>query len=185
MLADTYGAVQVDAEINRILDLCADNPDLPDVLHFAVHGKYAPGQPGRGLVLLDGDSIHYLTDMDVRGFSLDTGPFVFLNACQVGSANEMLGNYAGLAHSFLAAGATAVIAPLWTVHDRVARELALEFYRGVAGGKPAVEALRQARMHCINSAPEDASAVVVGTPYAYLYYGHPELLFGWQLTTNP
>ena len=59
------------------------------------------------------------SDLTVRA------PFVFLNACQVGSAGEMLGSYNGIAEAFLQAGATAVVAPLWNVDDTIAQKIAL------------------------------------------------------------
>ena len=179
-LTDAYGAIPVSADFLSVVKLCGDGDPPSDVLHFAVHGKYAPDQPGQGLVLVDGPDVRYLNDIDVRGFTLDGHPFVFLNACQVGSANERLGNYAGLAQAFLAAGATAVIAPLWSVNDRVARELALEFYQAVADGASAAEALRQARLQRIAATAEEASAAVAATPYAYQFFGHPELALGWN-----
>ena len=48
--------------------------------------------------------------------------FVFLNACQVGAGQRVLGDYAGLATAFLSAGAAGVVAALWNVHDLAARE---------------------------------------------------------------
>jgi CHAT domain-containing protein len=179
-LQAAYGAVAVTADFPSVVTLCMDGQPPADVIHFAVHGKYAPDQPGRGLVLVDGDNVRYLNDFAVRGFDLGKRPFVFLNACQVGSGNELLGNYAGLAQSFLAAGAAAVIAPLWSVSDRVAREFALAFYEAVAAGTPAAEAFRRARLGRVADASADASALDVATPFAYQFFGHPELTLDWQ-----
>jgi hypothetical protein len=179
-LADAYGAVSVAADLPSVLRLCQEGDPHVDVMHFAVHGRYAPGQKGRGLVLVDDDDVFYLSDRMIRGFQLRTRPVVFLNACQVGSGAEELGTYAGMAAAFLRAGAAAVIAPLWAVNDRVARELALTFYDEIAGGTPASDALRDARRRVSESAAPDASASVLATPFAYQFFGHPRLSLDWN-----
>src|SRR5262249_12087595 len=47
--------------------------------------------------------------------------------------------------SFLAAGARAVIVPLWPMDDRDVESLVRELYRSLDAGKPVAEALRQAK----------------------------------------
>jgi CHAT domain-containing protein len=54
---------------------------------------------------------------------------------------------AALATSFLAAGARAVIVPLWPLDDRDVESLVRELYRSLDAGKPAAEALRAAQDH--------------------------------------
>ena len=119
------------------------------------------------------------SDLTVRA------PFVFLNACQVGSAGEMLGSYNGIAEAFLQAGATAVVAPLWNVDDTIAQKIALAFYEAAIGaqadavadaGEPPLvaELLRQARAGLVANAA-DMSA----TYLAYQFYGHPSLRLSW------
>ena len=78
-----------------------------------------------------------LSPYDVKATSLGgRGPLVFLNACQVGAAREVLGDYAGMAEAFLHAGASAVIAPLWTIDDGAAKTLALSFTSPSPAGEP-------------------------------------------------
>ena len=111
-----YHAVEVDAVTDKVVGCLLGNP-AADVLHFSLHGKYDPGSAKQGLVLVDGEVIDPLV---VKGGSLAEAPLVFLNACQVGAGQETLGDYAGLAESFLFAGASAVVAPLWSIDDGVA-----------------------------------------------------------------
>ena len=145
-------------------DCLADKPSV-DLLHFAVHGSYDPNGIQDGIVLLDGT---FLNPMDVRGAILPRHPFVFLNACQVGQGNRILGDYGGMAEAFLFARSSAVIAPLWSIEDIVAKQIAIEFYQGNST-KPA-QYLREARAR-FTLGPVAQSA----TYLAYQYFGHPEL----------
>ena len=141
-LVELWHATSVDAAATTIIECLKGQPPA-DVLHFAVHGTYAPEGVLEGLILVDGER---LDPMVVKGCALDRAPFVFLNACQVGSSNEVLGDYSGLAEAFLHAGAAAVIAPLWSIDDAAAKELALRFYGRVFGDgvPPAVGVARRA-----------------------------------------
>ena len=99
-------------------------------------------------------------------------PFVFLNACQVGSGNQLLGDYAGVAQSFLYAGAAAVIAPLWSVSDRIAREMALAFYESAFDeGRSPAAVLRETRAKFDDDGTDSAAATFL----AYQFFGHPGL----------
>lgn len=137
------------------------------MLHFAVHGIYDAAPMKEGLVLLDGSM---LDPLQVKGAQVRGTPFVFLDACQVGSGNELLGDYAGIAQSFLYAGAAGVIAPLWSVNDVHARELATAFYASTLedGARPAA-ALREARATFDHGGTGPAAA----SQLAYQFFGHP------------
>lgn len=163
-IARRWSAIPVDAVAISVLDCLTGTPPA-DVLHFAVHGSYAPDGVLEGLILVDGDT---LDPMAVKGCKFARAPFVFLNACQVGSGNAVLGDYAGLAAAFLHAGAAAVVAPLWSIDDTAAKELALRFYTEVLdqGRRPA-EVLRDER----RAFASDGAA----TRLAYQYFGHPAL----------
>jgi CHAT domain-containing protein len=137
-------------------------------LHFAVHGIYDPNSVLNGLVLADGRA---LNPLQVRGNTFARAPFVFLNACQVGSGQKILGDYAGLAEAFLYGGAAAVVAPLWSVKDTIAREIAMRFYEQAFAGKSPAEILRAERAAFPNN--DEATSA---TSLAYLFYGHPSLL---------
>ena len=177
-LAETFPSVRVEAEAGSVMALLTEEVELPadrtppvDVVHIACHGKVDPLDPLRsGIVLSDGRTrVH---DTVVAGGSLRGGrPLVFVNACQLATTpSDQLGNQGGLAAAFLSIGARAYIAPLWSVEDVVAREIAEELHRQVlVEHVPVGEAVRRARSRF---ATDPTSA----TPLAYVYYGHPDLV---------
>jgi hypothetical protein len=166
-LVQRYNALAVNAVSATVIECLKGQPPA-DVLHFAVHGTYAPEGVLEGLILIDGER---LDPMVVKGCAFTRAPFVFLNACQVGSGNEVLGDYSGMAEAFLHAGAAAVIAPLWSIDDTAAKELALRFYTRVfeEGATPAA-VLREERNAYAGPGGDGAA-----TRLAYQYFGHPGL----------
>jgi CHAT domain-containing protein len=107
----------------------------------------------------------------VRGCEHLAAQFVFINACQVGSGDQILGGYAGLAAAFLYAGAAGVVAPLWSIDDDAARAIALRFYeRTLKTGDQPAEVLRSERAE-FGRAGGPTSA----TCLAYQFFGHPAM----------
>jgi hypothetical protein len=182
-LQDGYRAESIDA-VPDLVDQLLNGHPAADILHFAVHGRYDPNAIGDGIYLTKGRPV---SPTQIRGGNLrDRAPFVFLNACQVGSASQTLGGYGGIAQAFLRSGASAVVAPLWSINDKVARSIALEFYQRVldhgdagagaaAPGASVAELLRLARRKAITD--EDPTTA---TYLAYQFYGHPSLRLTWQ-----
>lgn len=166
-LAQRYEATPVDAREANVVRLLEGRPRA-DLLHFAVHGQYDPQGTIDGLVLVDGA----LDPNIVTGSELAGSPFVFLNACQVGAGNAVLGDYAGMAEAFLYAGASGVIAPLWSIDDVLARELAMRFYEKALAGDPPAAVLRAER-RAFRRDPSPVSS----TYLAYQYFGHPRMKF--------
>ena len=168
-LVTEFEARPIDAAEGAVSDLLNGKPRA-QALHFAIHGKFSRDSVERGMILVDG----YIAPPAVRGAQELGTPFIFLNACQLGASDKVLGDYAGLAHAFLLKGASAVIAPLWNVRDTIAREISLEFYRTVYGGADrgepisAGEALRQVRAK-FTGRSQNATYV------AYQLYGDPNL----------
>jgi hypothetical protein len=165
-LVQRYHAVEVDAVTDKIVGCLLGNP-AADVLHFSLHGKYDPGTAKQGLVLVDGEVIDPLV---VKGGSLAEAPLVFLNACQVGAGQETLGDYAGLAESFLFAGASAVVAPLWSIDDGVASDLAERFYTRAFAGDSVAEIVRAERAAFGTGDNPNSSTLV-----AFQFFGHPAM----------
>jgi hypothetical protein len=106
----------------------------------------------------------------VKGGSLVRAPLVFLNACQVGTGQETLGDYAGLAESFLFVGAAAVVAPLWSIDDSVASALAERFYAHAFTGESLAEIVRAERAG-FDAHQGDHSSTLM----AFQFFGHPEM----------
>jgi CHAT domain-containing protein len=145
---------------------------LPRVVHFACHGEYDPAhEQYSGIVLSEGG--HRLSPVIVQGTKLTRAaqPFVFLNACQVGTAGRVLSEYGGMAGAFLAEGCRAFIAPLWNVDDQAAHDIAISLYQqALEEGVPVAEVLRQIRSgFTTGGAPQNATSL------AYVFYGHPAL----------
>ncbi len=164
-LVERYRARPVDATVGAVLRCLRGEPDA-DVLHFAVHGKYDPQGIEQGLAMVDG----MLRPLQIRGSTLTRAPFVFLNACQVGSGDEILGDYAGMAAAFLHAGASAVVAPLWSVKDGAARSIALTLYeRALDRGDRPAELLMRERQAFARSDGTSATCL------AYQFFGHPDM----------
>ena len=86
-IATAYGGVAVNADTADVLG-CIQGTPAADVLHFAVHGSYDPTGTQDGLVLVDGG---ILDPLEVRGVDMPRPALVFLNACQVGQGNQILG----------------------------------------------------------------------------------------------
>ena len=166
-LIKDYGMVTVDPTNQAMFDLLRDRAG-PDLMHFAVHGHWSEdGTDVNGIVLTDGET---LEAPQISGRALDQAPVVFLNACQVGAGQAVLGQYSGIAAAFVQAGACGVIAPLWSINDAVARGVAIEFYKRVAAGEAPSEVLRSSRSVFV-----DSSATTSATTMAYQFFGHPGL----------
>jgi hypothetical protein len=168
-LVTEFKAKPINAAEGPVSDLLSGKPRA-QALHFAIHGKFGRDSVERGMILVDG----HIAPPAVRGAQKLGTPFIFLNACQLGASDKVLGDYAGLAQAFLMKGASAVIAPLWNVRDTIARQISLEFYRAVYGsaerGEPitAGEALRQVRAKFTGKSQN-------ATYVAYQLYGDPNL----------
>jgi CHAT domain-containing protein len=165
-LTRAYGAVTIDATNRAMYELLRGKP-LKDLLHFAVHGRYEPTDPGgeSGIILTDGETLHA---NEIAGRDLAANPIVFLNACQVGAGTLELGAYAGVAAAFVEAGASAVVAPLWSVDDGIAKKIALDFYEQAAKGEALSEVLRDARGSFVDDFDTKSA-----TYMAYQLFGHP------------
>ena len=144
-------------------------------VHFAGHGEVDPSRPGEAALYLNNGKP--LTPLFFRRSKLgrEHAPFIFLNACMVGTAGEMLGDFGGFPGNCLAGGFTGLVAPLWAVDDEVAKSVALDFYREAlapSDGRSVAEVLRDLRANY--HAEEPAASYL-----AYVYYGNPHL----RLTT--
>lgn len=144
---------------------------LPRVLHVATHAippasngllpslVLAP-EPGRKSGILSADEIGRL--------HLDQLHLVILAACASarGPATSRNGEL-GLAQSFLAAGVESVVATLWPVEDRLAKDFSLRFHDLLRSGTFPSEALRQAQLQIMGNGPARPSHPL----FAYVIVG--------------
>ena len=141
-LVSRFGARVVDGQYDPVA-ASLRSPEI-QLIHFAGHGSFDEDAPLQSQIRL---SDHDLLPTDVRTFrqGLGSGPFVFLNACEVGEQGWAFTGIGGWADVFCDVGCAGFIGPYWEVDDEVARLAALRFYNGLAAGKPVGEAIRDVR----------------------------------------
>jgi len=172
-VARRYGRPQLltgaEASRDRVLEL------LPKygVFHFAGHAVANGDQPDQSYLALgsqrsgeDGT----LRAGEIARLRLSNLQIVVLSACStLNPRRSRMGAIAGLAYSFLRAGAPATVSTLWDVDDEVTTELLVSFHNRFAGGMPAAEALRLAQQDALHSQrPELRSPRAWG---AFVYTG--------------
>lgn len=175
-------AARVKPDLWAVTDLFRGTP-AGDVVHVALHGQYDAQGDQEGLVLLapspaGGATAQFLSPTTLENGSLESGPFVFLNACQVGTDERVLGDYGGFASTLLRIGAAGVVAPLWNVKDDVAAEVARRFYAAtLAAPEPvsAAEAMRALRATYTEAGVRAGEPGLHPTLVAYQVFGHPRL----------
>jgi len=116
-------------------------------VHFACHGVFDAGSPLRSALLLapDNENDGRLTARELFNTQLRTS-LVTLSACQTGLAKITPGDdLVGLMRGFIFAGASTVVASLWSVDDRATSVLMERFYENLKR-HPKAEALRQAQL---------------------------------------
>ncbi|GAB5410582.1 MAG: hypothetical protein BalsKO_29470 [Balneolaceae bacterium] len=95
-------------------------------IHFATHGDINESSPSQsGLILSKRNELErlfgedgYLNATEISSFTL-SADMVVLSACNTGSGKVINGEgLLGLQRSFLVAGASSVVASLWSIYDR-------------------------------------------------------------------
>lgn len=145
-----------------------------DVLHFSGHGQANTTDIADARIMLDDRLVagnferQFLDATTVTETAkLATGPLVVLNACQAGLGGVQLSSLGGFARAFLAAGAQAFVACLWSVDDQPSRLFTESLYRNLLDGTPLAQAVLRAR----EAARADEAAA---TWLAYVVYGRPD-----------
>jgi pimeloyl-ACP methyl ester carboxylesterase len=140
-------------------------PRAVGLLHFAGHGKYsANNEVSPSCVYLeDGE----LKTLEVRSAFTMLGqksrPLVIFNACEVGTATDMLGGIGGWAETFVSEKFAGFIAPLWPVQDSHARHAVEQLVTDLWEQRlPVGEALRRLRQSEAKTSPTYLSYVYVG-----------------------
>jgi CHAT domain-containing protein len=127
------------------------------IVHFATHGLLDNEHPElSGLVLSlvnqDGKPQDGFVDLqDIYNLAIPAN-LVVLSACETGLGKEISGEgLVGLTRGFMYAGASRVVASLWSADDVATSELMAEFYKGMLekGMRPAA-ALRQAQIKMLS-----------------------------------
>lgn len=170
LVIDTFGGESIKPALVPQLEEDIQ-PWRGSLLHFVCHGK-TEGLMEQ-VLLLDGEEQFTPTQIDGM-FGLQEGlhnarPLVFLNACEAGQEVITLMGSGGFAKGFIDYGARAVIAPLWSVADSDAFEVATTFYNTVVAEpeKPFGEILKDIRRKAYTEGKD--------TFAAYCLYGDPHL----------
>jgi hypothetical protein len=172
MICDKFHGEQIqpatfDSIINR---LQAKGVSL---LHFACHGKAV----GNSEMVIKLDEDTELTCIELCGSDVFVSyfgskrPLVFLNACELGRQQAALTGAGGFPAAMIGLGARAVIAPVWSVKDTIAHEIATRFYNELEAnpGKPFAAIFQEIRKKAYDQG-EDTYA-------AYCFYGSPLATF--------
>lgn len=126
------------------------------IVHFATHGILEPSKPlDSYLQLATADSVELsrLTLGEIGGLPFDKVDLVTLSACEsaIGDKEPDGGEVTTLAHAFTSAGATTVLASLWSVGDESTKEFMVEFYRQLAAGQSKAAALQSAQIKMLKN----------------------------------
>ncbi len=142
------------------------------LLHFVCHGAESEGEVDQVIYLADEQPFASTQVKGLDGFPdflAKSIPMVFLNACEVGRPTTALVGIGGFAKEFIELGASAVIAPLWSVKDSLAHQVALDFYSKALEDppRPFAEILSEIRARGYDE------TIAEDTYAAYCFYGDP------------
>ncbi|KRE21569.1 CHAT domain-containing protein [Agromyces sp. Soil535] len=160
-----------------------------DLLHFAGHGRWSEGaSPTQELLLSafreaeDVPSARYSDgelrrDLPDRGATdaAATGPFVFLNACDIGRLPSAPASLGGFPEAFLRGGAAAFVGCSWAVGDDPASTFVEAFYLALADDDATIaDAARAARLAARADADlSELAYAVYAHPYAHIHLDQP------------
>ena len=126
------------------------------LLHFATHAIADMEDADRSRLVfsstMPGAPADFLFAREIADLDLRRVRLVTLAACDTETGQALAGEgVIGLSRAFLAAGAQAAVSTLWRVGDQSSAELMRRFYRRLARGEPAAQALREAKLDFVHS----------------------------------
>jgi pimeloyl-ACP methyl ester carboxylesterase len=143
-----------------------------DVLHFAGHGFFEPGNPGRSGLVCAGREVLRGADLNRLG---DLPALVFFNACEAARVRKP--RHAGdarlfafrrstsVAEAFLAGGIANFLGTHWPVGDQAALAFATRFYQRLIDAEPLGDCVLAARRDVRDLGSIDwADYVLYGSP---------------------
>ncbi|MEM6261858.1 MAG: tetratricopeptide repeat protein [Bacteroidota bacterium] len=158
------------------------------VLHFAMHAQLNDQEPMYSGMWFAGDSssnellrAYEIYEMEVPA------ELAVLSACNSGNGKLLRGEgIMSLAHAFRFAGCKSITMSLWTAEDIATAQIMKSYYEFLKSGKSKSEALRQAKLDYLETAPQShpyfwAAFVSIGTDVPLQFSNHwqwPYLLAG-------
>ncbi|MEY2501805.1 MAG: hypothetical protein QOI07_2139, partial [Verrucomicrobiota bacterium] len=126
------------------------------IVHFATHGRLNSAAPLDSYIQQaanDSKELSHLTLGEVGGLPFNKVDLVTLSACEtaVGDKEPDGGEVTTLAHTFTSAGATTVLASLWSVGDESTKEFMVEFYRQLAAGSSKAASVQSAQIKLLKN----------------------------------
>jgi CHAT domain-containing protein len=126
------------------------------IVHFATHGILNATTPANSYIQLAKAGTpgqEHLTVGEVWDLPFKKVTLVTLSACEsaLGDKEPDGGEITTLAEAFSSAGATTVLASLWSVGDESTKELMVEFYRQLAAGQSKAAALQSAEIKLLKN----------------------------------
>jgi CHAT domain-containing protein/tetratricopeptide (TPR) repeat protein len=156
------------------------------VIHLATHAVVDDRAATRTALALapgSGES-GFVTPTDLAALHLKAD-LVMLSACRTAGGRIIAGEgVRGLTAPLLAAGAHAVVASYWEIGDQQTVRLVHDFYRAMAEGHPAADALRLAEVAALDrGAPprEWAAFTISGDPMVRVPVKVPAFDWWWRL----
>jgi len=156
------------------------------IIHLATHAIVDEGTLSRtALALAPGqDEDGFVGPADLANLRL-VADVVVLSACRTAGGWVVGGEgIQGLTAPLLEAGARSVLATLWPIKDRSRNTLIEPFYRGLADGLPATDALQRAKLEAIRKGAPPAvwaSFTLIGDPLARVPLERPTSRSGASL----
>jgi len=126
------------------------------IVHFATHGILNATTPAESYIQLataTNPGQEHLTVGEVWDLPFKKVTLVTLSACEsaLGDKEPDGGEITTLAEAFSSAGATTVLASLWSVGDESTKELMVEFYRQLAAGQSKAASLQSAEIKLLKN----------------------------------
>lgn len=124
-----------------------------EAIHVASHAVVFEGHSEKTMLLLAGDGDEALTAASIGELDL-AAELVYLSCCEAAGGRHTRSGFAGLARSFLDAGARNVVAPLIAIDDEAGRAMATRFYSHWLSGMAVPAALRSAQLDLRDGDPK-------------------------------
>ena len=127
-----------------------DGLENSDILHLSTHASYdsIDFEPS----IMVGDDLIYLRDIAALNLKND---LVVLSACETELGDYIPGEgLNSLSRSFSYAGAKSILSSLWQVNEQSTLSILATFYTNLKQGQSKSQALRNAKLSYINTAPD-------------------------------